>query len=312
MSYTIKTYQEGFIEDQFRIGSAIYDPWPMGGQTRPDQLRAAYQGENFDPETRFYAFDGEIMVGFLTSSFNEEREGKRVYFFEPPYVLPDHAPEAETQLINHAFAKLKEKGADILQTRAGEYWGKSLHYATMYGFEWKSDIVRRGEITLGNADATSFGDPQKFVEYDHELHKNALIDLLAEKYGAPRENIEAQAARWEGLQPGTEIKSPWDHTLTIMTHRVVMAGKKVVGRVLIMNHSNFGETTINLSNVVLREGYESLLGDALATLVSVGQSQAKALAVVHSGLWGSFQSDKPFEKYGIDLEMKLGYYEKNI
>ena len=100
MEYSIRPYEEGMIEDQFKIGSKIYDPWPMGGQTRSEQLKHTYSQENFDPDTKFYAYYENEMIGFLTTAFKETKEGKIVYFYEFPYVKQEHRPlgERETKI----------------------------------------------------------------------------------------------------------------------------------------------------------------------------------------------------------------------
>ncbi|NHJ32845.1 MAG: hypothetical protein FK732_08280, partial [Asgard group archaeon] len=66
--YEIKSYQEEFLEAQEKVGTEATKEWQAFGQTPAAQLKQIYSQEGFDPETKLYAFKGDEMVGFLTSS----------------------------------------------------------------------------------------------------------------------------------------------------------------------------------------------------------------------------------------------------
>ena len=56
--YEIKHYQEGFIENQVKIGTEASKEWQLFGQTGVERLKEVYAQPEFDPETRLYCFKG--------------------------------------------------------------------------------------------------------------------------------------------------------------------------------------------------------------------------------------------------------------
>ncbi|MHA2276766.1 MAG: hypothetical protein ACXAC2_13415, partial [Candidatus Kariarchaeaceae archaeon] len=218
MEYKITTYKDGHIEDQFKIGSLIYDKWRMGGQTRPDQLKAAYTGPDFDPETKFYAFAGDEMVAFLTAKEKTDEEEKSA-FFEFPYIKNGHETVLD-QIVKYSFEILKNKGFKILITRAGYYWGKTKQLAENYGFEFTSDIVRAGEVHLDEYDETVLDAPKDLLVYDYDRDIDELADIFAKRFNIPVEKMKQNLSRFKDLKVREKIKNPWDQELTLVSNVV--------------------------------------------------------------------------------------------
>ena len=72
--YIIKSYKEGFEEEQEEVGVKVAQDWINAHQTPADRLKEVYSQPEFDPETRHYCFKGDKMVGFLTSKVLKEEE----------------------------------------------------------------------------------------------------------------------------------------------------------------------------------------------------------------------------------------------
>ena len=93
--YVIKHYHEGFEVDQEKIGTEVAKAFVSPHQTPAERLKEVYTQEDFDPETRLYAFKDKKMVGFLTARvLDEEEDGVKIASLTPPSVLPGHE-EAE-------------------------------------------------------------------------------------------------------------------------------------------------------------------------------------------------------------------------
>ena len=69
--YIIKSYEEGFIEEQVQVGTEAIKDWKIFGQTSAERLKQLYSADGFDPETRIYCFKDDKMVGFLTAEVRE-------------------------------------------------------------------------------------------------------------------------------------------------------------------------------------------------------------------------------------------------
>ena len=108
--YKIKSYQEEFLEAQEKVGTEATKDWQAFGQTPATQLKQIYSQEGFDPNTKLYAFEGDKLVGFLTSSIIPESEdGIKRANLEFPIVLKGHEGCCEL-LFNKAIDYLKSKG----------------------------------------------------------------------------------------------------------------------------------------------------------------------------------------------------------
>ncbi|MHA1188788.1 MAG: hypothetical protein ACTSSK_18425 [Candidatus Heimdallarchaeota archaeon] len=119
--YVIKKYEKGFEVDQERIGNEVALTFLQPHQTRAEFLKERYSQEDFDSETRLYAFKDDEMVGFLTSRVLEEQEdGVKRASLTPPSVLSKHA-EVNDILFNQATEILTKKGVQQI-TNSIIFW----------------------------------------------------------------------------------------------------------------------------------------------------------------------------------------------
>ena len=76
MTYKVRTFSEEFIDKQVEIGNKAYEGWIGAGQTSVNNLKNSYNSENnpnFDPETKFYVFKEDEMVGFLPANLQPKK-----------------------------------------------------------------------------------------------------------------------------------------------------------------------------------------------------------------------------------------------
>ncbi|MHA2403892.1 MAG: hypothetical protein ACXADH_12930, partial [Candidatus Kariarchaeaceae archaeon] len=287
MGYDIKTYQEGFIKDQFKIGSAKYDKWRMGGQTRIPQLNATYSQPDFDPKTRFYAFSDKKMVGFLTAAAQPDSENaSTTAFFEFPYSRFGYE-DCEPQLIEHAISTLRSYGINTLVTRAGEYWGKTEEYAKKLGFTYSSDIVRAAEIDINKFEPSSSERGLSILPFNFDAHHVEVADLVAKQYQVPLEQAKQSIIPFQDMNPGDSMKNPWDQELTLVSHLVVLRDEKVVARILVMNVESFGPETANIRALQFKEGNESfVIANLISSVIGDSGSRSYTKLILHTGLWG--------------------------
>ncbi|MHA2030460.1 MAG: hypothetical protein ACW99A_16535 [Candidatus Kariarchaeaceae archaeon] len=310
MEYKITTYKDGHIEDQFKIGSLIYDKWRMGGQTRPDQLKAAYTGPDFDPETKFYAFAGDEMVAFLTAKEKTDEEEKSA-FFEFPYIKNGHETVLD-QIVKYSFEILKNKGFKILITRAGYYWGKTKQLAENYGFEFTSDIVRAGEVHLDEYDETVLDAPKDLLVYDYDRDIDELADIFAKRFNIPVEKMKQNLSRFKDLKVREKIKNPWDQELTLVSNVVGRIDGKLVARAVAMNVEAYGSKNVNIVSFYVEDGYEYMKSQLLRKIIEDCKDQEYHRLIIHTGLWGSHPDDGYFEPFGFTFHTKLAYYNKKL
>lgn len=310
MNYTITTYKEGYIDDQFKIGSAIYDKWRMGGQTRPEQLVETYAGPNFDPETKFYAFDGTEMVGFLTTTEKTDKAEKTA-FFEFPFLKQGHEGALDP-LVQFAFNKLRDKGYKGLITRAGQYWGNSKELAEKYNFSHSNDIVKAGEIHLDEVELSTFEEPNDLMTYNYDRDIDELAAIFSERFNVPVEQMKNNLSRFKDLKVGETIKNPWDQELTLVSNVVGRIDGKLVARAVAMNVEVFGSKNVSLISFYVKEGHENLKSQLIRHIISDCKNQEYHRLIIHTGLWGSHPEDSFFEPFGFTFHTKLAYYHKKL
>lgn len=310
MTYVIKTYQEGFLDQQFKIGSAKYDKWRMGGQTRISQLQQTYSHPDFDPETRFYAFLEDEMVAFLNASDKKESE-RRVAFFEFPYYKTNHKA-AVAPLVEFAFTKLKEQGFDTLVTRAGPYWGNTSHMAERYGFIETQQIVRAASLDLDDVDQRLFDYNSKLSQFNPDIHLRGVVDLVVEKFNITPDQAKQNLSQLAGLNIGDIMTNPWDQTLTLLSSNVVEVNGKIVGRSVVLNVESFGSKTANLTNLMIKNDdpaiKKQLMGGIIRDLIKLEYHRL----IIHTGPWGIHPNDEHFEEFNLKFKPKLAFFEKHL
>lgn len=314
MTYRVEHYREEFLEDHYRIGAQLYNQWPMGGQTKLEQLRKTYNAPDFDPETRLYAFDENgAMVGFITCALIERQEGElQKAYFEWPYVLPKHELEAEPLLINKAMDVMKAKGVDILLTRAGDYWGHTRDHVETYGFQYTSDIALQGKL---NFDELHDGilNPQNVEKYVPEKHEEALRDLYTNVFQLSPAQVEAQLNVVSDIQPGVWTLNPWDIKYFWVSNAVVVSENEIVGRVTAIHNPNFGGDSCNLMMLWFKDDNESVKKQLLGQLKHDCQEFGLTEILLHGGQWGfPPHTQDMWEKQGVRFRRKLAFYEKKL
>ena len=130
------------MEKQVEIGSSILENWPGTGQTDVEGLKQRYAMDDFDPETKFYAFKDDEMVGFLTATIKANKEGEDILRanMEFPIVLEGNE-EAENILMEQAISVLKAKGVGRVQSRGSVLWGKTNEYVKAYEYTQKHQLT---------------------------------------------------------------------------------------------------------------------------------------------------------------------------
>jgi len=292
--YKIKSYQEEFLEAQEKVGKEATKDWHGFGQTPAAQLKQYYSGEGFDPETKLYAFKGDEMVGFLTSTIVPESEdGIKRANLEFALCLPGHE-ECADLLFEQAIKNLKKKGVQKIQTRVGDIYKGTIEQAKKHGYNYLQDlyIFIEAKVEDISADESEF----EVVNFDESKDLEQMIKIFVEELGATEEYARANFERI------TKDKE------TFAIHMVIKEDEKIVGRVLSYRNPNNPEE-FNFGNFYYTdEKY-------FPSLFSTAMSKLKELGAERASLFLFDQTLPMLEKYkslGFKLAGKIDYYEKEI
>ena len=189
--YTIKSYQESFLEAQEKVGTKATKKWLAFGQTPATMLKTIYSQPGFDPETKQYAFEGETLVGFITSGITED--DPKIANLELPIVLPEHEDCSEL-LFNKAIEVLKQKGVTKVQTRVGDNWPGTKEKAEQWGYSYSQKLYVLVAAKIKDLSISSTSKA-KIEEYDHSRDSDQMVKIWVERFNQAEEYAEGNFKR---------------------------------------------------------------------------------------------------------------------
>ena len=193
--YVIKDYQEGFEQDQVRIGLKAARNWIWPYAYDLQGLRKVRAQPDFDPDTWHYCFLGDEMVGYvvsrITPSDDDAVSGAHLDF---PRMMPGHEHAAE-QLIERALDTLEKKGVSHIMGRVTTMCPGEIQLAEKTGFsisDWGNKVYYSYEMEWGKLDiARAVAD-----EVDPENDLDECAEIAARWYKRPPEWCRSHSREW--------------------------------------------------------------------------------------------------------------------
>jgi len=183
--YTVKSYQEGFAEDQARLDLEVSKTWIMPDHTPLDQLIRFYSDLDIDPELRLYCFLGDTMIGFVSCRSIDKGDGINRIQLDFPIVLPEHE-EAIDLLHEKALEVLRGKGIQSVQSTFG-LWGGTEAWAEKWGYNRIDEI---GVLYGIDVSSVSFkGDTEEVHPFNPETDLDDCVRIFVQEYGLPGEDV---------------------------------------------------------------------------------------------------------------------------
>ena len=259
--YTIKQYNESFIEKQVEIGNTYANRWISYGQTPVDQLRERYAAEDFDPETRLYCFKGEEMVGFIGANVREvEEEDKKIKRAGTrlAFTLPKH-DEAFGLLYDQLIEVLKQKEVDEIETPQTVLNDDYYERAEKLGFSKVREFTNI--FTCEIAKMVPFETDYEIIDYNHETDVDQVKKMLIEAYPNIGDNLDTYV---EGIATNENLES----------YRVIKEGDEILA--YCATTSGQAEETAQTGLLIGKnsELKRHLISDALIGLKKKGFKQA--------------------------------------
>ncbi len=288
--YTIKQYQEEFIEDQFKVGSEVVKDWKYFGQTPVEQLKEAYSRDDFDPETRLYCFKDDQLVGFLTAAINETEE-ERFGFLRLPFVLDDHK-DAENLLFNEIIEVFKKKSIKRIRAQASEHWGNALELVERWNFEKKEDSF---SVYIANLKDTKIDkdDTLEVQSFDYEKDVEPMVEIFKKEYGYTE---EAAKQNFETIKNFDKV----------IAHLIVRKDDNIIGRAL---------SYLTDDSKLAINGYMYGEDEVKKALFAVIVEKCKEKDVEKLQMFFNPQTKDlipTYEKFGFKLDGKGTTFEKEI
>lgn len=296
MTYEIRTYSEEYLEKQFEIGNSHLKDWPGTGQTQVDNLKQYYARDNFDPETKFYAFKDGEMVGFQTATIKPLKEGETVVRanMEFPLVVEGHDAAIDL-LMEHAMHALRAKGVGRVQSRGSPLWGNTMDLVTKYNYELKRTLSQSGVMSLSNYSDSGIEGARPFEESDLD----AVRRMYIEEMKMPEQQVDNQ---FNFLSANPDAIAAWN----LYIEDGVVLGNSIV-TYLGGDRSKGIMSNIFASGEREAEIREKILNAHLRQLKERGVEE---LTVLLFGQWLDRQSE--YEKYGMQFNLPLNLYHRDL
>ncbi|MHA1210948.1 MAG: hypothetical protein ACTSSH_00670 [Candidatus Heimdallarchaeota archaeon] len=187
--YIIKTYEKGMEDEQAKLGTETTKDWTGFGQSTAENLKTYYAREDFDPETRLYAYKDDKLVGFMVARILPDAEdGIKRAQHDFPLAL-EGSEEVGKLLYNKAVETLKKKGVKILEARVSKGWGKTLELAEKLEYKKSRVLYVRTEAEISKLKMKE--TKQIFDDFDPEKDSEQLVQWFIDKFNMTKEQAEA-------------------------------------------------------------------------------------------------------------------------
>ncbi|MHA2232021.1 MAG: hypothetical protein ACXAB4_06000 [Candidatus Hodarchaeales archaeon] len=309
MKYEFRAYREEYLDAHVRIEADERNRWGIIQLPDKKQLKANlvrwHSQPDFDPETLIYAFEGEKIAGFITSSIFEE-EGVIKGDLRMPFVAEGYE-DARDPLLERAIEVLKAKGATSIRAEVSEYWGETISVAKRNGFKFDKDTVIQSQKHFDEIDEMKLVEPRDVQNFDYQKHADALIQFLMKQFNISEEQAHPIVDRYKDWEIG-EMKNPSGTPQRLVAHGLIISNGEVVGRHLGFQQAQSGEKTTDLT-IYAKDNNKEILGQLLTA--GIRESKKLGMEVLHIGLQDPTEELKDFySSYGLLFRTAAAYYAK--
>jgi len=184
--YTVKSYQEGYAEDQARLDLEVSKTWILPDHTPLDQLIQFYSDLDIDPELRLYCFLDDTMVGFVSCRLMDKREdGIDRIQLDFPIVLPGHE-EAIDLMYEKALEVVRGKGIQRLHSTFG-LWGGTEAWAEKWGYRRIDEVGVLYGIDVSSVNFN--GENEEIHLFNPETDLDDCVRIFVQEFGLPEEGV---------------------------------------------------------------------------------------------------------------------------
>ncbi|MBK5112549.1 MAG: hypothetical protein KGD59_01700 [Candidatus Heimdallarchaeota archaeon] len=185
-----RNYDELLLDDQIDLIKDVIKDWNwVIWYPNKASLTESYSRVGFSPETRHYAFDGDKMVGFLSSTIEREIEGVSFGSLHIPFIRKGYE-HIEEELVKKTIETLKSKGAQAIRSFAMPGWGNTIQILEKHGFKEKKLLSYATMFSVDLLVKDDYKKSENIEELDLPRDKQKLIKLVVKESKQPKEVVE--------------------------------------------------------------------------------------------------------------------------
>ncbi len=183
-------YDESKLDAQIELVQDVIKNWNwVIWYPNKESLKESYSREGFSPETRHYAYDGEKLVGFLSSTIERKIDDVLFGSIHIPFIRKGYE-YIEEELVKKAITTLQTKGAEAIRSFAMPGWGNTIQILEKCGFKEKKLLSYATMFSVNLLMSKDYKKPEHVAEIVLPKDDYKLVECIMKENKQPREVIE--------------------------------------------------------------------------------------------------------------------------
>ena len=195
-------YDESRLDEHIELVSDVTKDWEwISWYPTKEQLKLVYSREGFTADTRHYLYDGNKLVGFLSTAVEENKEGVQHGSIHRLFVREGYE-ETEDKIMKHALDLLKSRGVEVVRTNLKPGMGNLEEIYERWGFSERTILDYSVIFPVEQYVSKEYTKPDYIKDIDLNAQKDLLIEAMHLADDQPKEEI---AKRLESLISNNRI-----------------------------------------------------------------------------------------------------------
>lgn len=183
-------YDESKLDAQIELVQEVIKDWDwVIWYPNKESLKESYSREGFSPETRHYAYDGEKLVGFLSSTIERKIDDVLFGSIHIPFIRKGYE-HVEEELVKKAINTLQTKGAEAIRSFAMPGWGNTIQILEKHGFKEKKLLSYATMFSVNLLMSKDYKKPEHIAEIVLPKDDYKLVECIVKESKQAREVIE--------------------------------------------------------------------------------------------------------------------------
>jgi len=183
-------YDESKLDAQIELVQEVIKDWDwVIWYPNKESLKESYSREGFSPETRHYAYDGEKLVGFLSSTIERKIDDVSFGSIHIPFIRKGYE-HVEEELVKKAITTLQTKGAEAIRSFAMPGWGNTIQILEKHGFKEKKLLSYATMFSVNLLMSGDYKKPEHVTEIVLPKDDYKLVECIVKESKQVREVIE--------------------------------------------------------------------------------------------------------------------------
>jgi len=171
-------YDESRLDDHLELVLDVIKEWEWDSwYPTKEQLKQVYSREGFTADTRHYLYDGNKLVGFLSTAVEENRDGIQHGSIHRLFVRKGYE-EVEDKIMKHALDLLKSRGVEVVRTNLKPGMGNLEEIYERWGFGERTTLDYSVIFPAEKYITKDYIKPDYIVDIDFNTQKDLLIEAI--------------------------------------------------------------------------------------------------------------------------------------